>query len=76
MHSQMQPLTQKELGYIADSLTNESLLIKECLTAASQTQNHSVQTLCSQLADRHMQHYAHLMSVMQQHQQMAPAQLQ
>lgn len=72
----MQPLTTKELEYIADSMSNEDLLIKQCIAAASQTQTPHAQQLCSQLADRHMQHYGHLMQVLQQHAQVAPNMLQ
>lgn len=76
MQSQMQNLTHKELGYMADSLTNESMLIKECLTMAEQTQDPTIRQLGTELADRHMQHYTHLISVLEQHQQMAPTQPQ
>jgi 23S rRNA maturation mini-RNase III len=76
MQQQMQQLSHKELGYMADSLTNESLMIKECLTLAQQSQDPAIHQLGTELADRHMQHYTHLISVLEQHQQMAPTQPQ
>lgn len=72
----MQPLTAKELEYIVDSMSNEDLLIKQCIAAVSQAVNPQAQQLCSQLVDRHMQHYVHLMQVLQQHAQAVPNTLQ
>jgi hypothetical protein len=72
----MQPLTAKELEYLTDSMSNEDLLIKQCIAAAAQAQKPEVQQLCSQLADIHMQHYGHLMQVLQQHAQVSPTTLQ
>lgn len=68
----MQPLTAKELEYIADSMSNEDLLMKQCVVAAVQAKNGSVKQLCHTLLDRHARHYEHLMNTLQQHVHVAP----
>lgn len=70
----MQPLTAKELEYIADSMSNEDLLIKQCVAAATSVQNPSLRQTAMQMAQRHQQHYNYLYSVLQQHSQLAPTQ--
>ncbi|MFY0544520.1 hypothetical protein [Brevibacillus sp. H7] len=72
----MQPLTTKELEYIADSLSNEDLLSKQCLAAAAQTQNQAVHQYFTQAMQRHQKHYQQLLHTLQQHVQMAPTQPQ
>lgn len=68
----LQPLTGKELEYIADSMSNEDLLIKQCLVGASQSQNTAVQQICKQLLTQHQQHYQELYTLLQQHSSVAP----
>lgn len=63
----MQPLSTKELDYLNDSMKNEDLLAKQCVTAASHIQNSAVQQVCQQAAQRHVQHYNQLLDVLQQH---------
>ncbi|MBL0389316.1 hypothetical protein JJB07_22245 [Tumebacillus sp. ITR2] len=70
----MQPLTAKELEYIADSMSNEDLLIKQCAAAASSVQNPQLAQLAMQMAQRHQMHYNYLLNTLQQHQQLAPTQ--
>ncbi|RKP53950.1 hypothetical protein D7Z26_11190 [Cohnella endophytica] len=72
----MQAMTGKELEYIADSMSNEDLLIKQCAIAAATITNVQVQQACSHMIDVHTQHYNTLLSAVQQHQSMAPAQPQ
>ncbi|KPV43362.1 hypothetical protein [Alicyclobacillus ferrooxydans] len=72
----MQPLTSKELDYIADSLNNEDLLIKRCATVASQAQSQVVKNLCNQLVQQHMQNYTQIQNMLQQHSNLAPTQPQ
>jgi hypothetical protein len=72
----MQPLTGKELEYIADSMSNEDLLMKQCFAALSHTQNQAVRNLCTQLIGQHQQHYQMLLTALQQHQNIAPKQPQ
>lgn len=72
----MQPITAKELEYIADSMSNEDLLIKQCAVAASTIGNSQVQQVCSGMINSHKQHYETLLNALQQHQSLAPAQPQ
>ncbi|KUP20974.1 hypothetical protein [Paenibacillus sp. DMB5] len=77
MHSnQMQALSGKELEYIADSISNEDLLIKQLAATAGTTQNQTVQQICVQQIQSHTQHMNTLIQLMQQHQQYAPTQPQ
>lgn len=70
----MKPLTQKEMNYIADSLSNEDLLAKQCTVAAAEATTPAVKQFCTSAAQRHQQHYAQLLSVLEQHASVAPSQ--
>lgn len=74
--TQMQPLTGKELDYIADSISNEDLLIKQLAATAGTTQNPAVQQICIQQIQSHAHHMNALVQLLQQHQSYAPAQPQ
>ncbi|CAM4336397.1 hypothetical protein [Paenibacillus tarimensis] len=68
----MMQMTVKELEYIADSLSNEDLLIKQCAVAAAAAGNPAIRQICSQMIEVHRQHYASLLGMLEQHQQTAP----
>jgi len=70
----MQPLTTKEVEYIVDSMSNEDLLTKQCLAAAVHVQDQQIANACLQLAQRHQQHYKYLLTLLQQHESLAPQQ--
>lgn len=72
----MKPLTAKELEYIADSMSNEDLLIKQCVSAAAQTNNLQVMQFCKTMIGQHQQHYEALLSMLQQHTSIAPKTLE
>ncbi|RED66459.1 MULTISPECIES: hypothetical protein [Cohnella] len=72
----MQAITAKELEYIADSMSNEDLLIKQCAIGAATITNQQLRQACSHMVDVHTQHYNTLLSSLQQHQPLAPAQPQ
>lgn len=72
----MKPLMTKELGYIADMLSNEDLLAKRCVTLANQSQTPEVKSMCNQVASQHMQNYNQLQELLQQHANLAPTQAQ
>lgn len=72
----LQPLTSKELEYIADCMSNEDLLIKQCLATAAQSPNMAVQQICKQLLTHHQQHYQGLFNLLQQHSPIAPKTVQ
>ncbi|MGM9926088.1 MAG: hypothetical protein ACI35R_17720 [Bacillus sp. (in: firmicutes)] len=72
----MEPLTAKELEYIADSMSNEDLLIKQCVATIAHTQNIAVKQICQQLIGQHSQHYQGLLTLLQQHTAVAPKTLQ
>lgn len=72
----MQPLTSKEMEYIVDSMSNEDLLMKQCVATMSQTQNPAVKNMCHQLINTHQQHYNELLQSLQQHARIAPNQNQ
>lgn len=73
---QLQPLTVKELEYIADSMSNEDLLIKQCAAAASAASNPMIQHACIDMLHVHQQHYRTLMNSLHQHLNLAPQQPQ
>ncbi|WP_052343521.1 hypothetical protein [Bacillus massiliigorillae] len=68
----MKPLTGKELEYIVDCMSNEDLLIKQCVAAAAQTPTPAVKQICEQLLLQHKQHYQGLLTLLQQHSSIAP----
>jgi len=72
----VQAMTAKELEYVADSMSNEDLLIKQCAVAAATMTNAQLQQACSHMVDVHTQHYGTLLNTIQQHQSMAPTQPQ
>jgi len=74
--TQMQPLSGKELEYIADSISNEDLLIKQLAATAGTTQNSTVRQICMQQIQSHTHHMGTLTQLIQQHQQYAPTQPQ
>lgn len=70
------PLSGKELNYIADSLANEDLLMKQCVAAAASSTNPALQQICATMVKAHQAHYQTLAQSLQQHQPMAPTQPQ
>lgn len=71
---EMQAMTAKELEYIADSMSNEDLLIKQCAASAASIMNPQLQQVCAHMVNVHMQHYSTLLNALQQHQHLAPTQ--
>lgn len=74
--NQMQALSGKELEYIADSISNEDLLIKQLAATAATTQNSTVRGICVQQMQSHNHHMDVLVQLLHQHQQYAPTQPQ
>jgi hypothetical protein len=72
----LQALTAKELEYIADSMSNEDLLIKQCAVGAATINNAQFKQVLSHMTDVHTQQYTTLMNSLQQHQSIAPTQPQ
>ncbi|KTD84507.1 hypothetical protein [Paenibacillus etheri] len=70
--NQMQALSGKELEYIADTISNEDLLLKQCVATAATTQNEKVRQICMQHMQDHTQNMTTLTQLIQQHQQYAP----
>lgn len=68
-----QPLTAKELEYIADSMSNEDLLMKLCACMASGAGNQALSQTASRFLLNHQQHYQTLLNSLQQHQGLAPS---
>ncbi|NWL88325.1 MULTISPECIES: hypothetical protein [unclassified Paenibacillus] len=71
---QMKPLSGKELDYIADSLSNENMLIKLCATARSVSANAQISQVIDQHLQVHEQHTHQMIEMLKQHQSMAPTQ--
>ncbi|NBD23052.1 hypothetical protein [Paenibacillus glycinis] len=76
MNQSADAMTAKELEYIADSMSNEDLLYKQCVVAAATVQNPQIKQTVNQLMSKHTQHYQTLLTMMEQHRQMAPTQPQ
>ncbi|WP_141504005.1 hypothetical protein [Paenibacillus luteus] len=72
----IQPMTGKELEYIADSMSNEDLLMKQCAAVVATGTTPALRNLCSQMLQTHQQHFDSLMHAISHHQQMAPTQPQ
>ncbi|MDF2660692.1 MAG: hypothetical protein K0Q94_3483 [Paenibacillus sp.] len=70
----LQPLTAKELEYVADTMSNEDLLIKLCAATASTTNNPQVRNICLDMLHTHEQHYHTLLNSLQHHMNLAPQQ--
>ncbi|MBB6731118.1 hypothetical protein [Cohnella zeiphila] len=70
------PLTAKELEYIADSMSNEDLMIKQCTAGAAICTNPQIQQVLNHQAQVHTQHYQSLLQCLQMHQSLAPTQPQ
>ncbi|MEI7026563.1 hypothetical protein [Paenibacillus sp. y28] len=68
----MQPMTAKELEYIADSMSNEDLLVKQCAVAAQTSQHPMIRNACMDMMNIHQQHYQQLMQCLHQHVPAAP----
>lgn len=68
----LQPISGKELEYIADSMSNEDLLMKQCACAATSISDAGVSQLLSNMVKTHQQNYTTLMNSLNQHQQLAP----
>ncbi|MNG23837.1 hypothetical protein D3C84_1084890 [compost metagenome] len=72
----LQALTAKELEYIADSMSNEDLLIKQNALLASLATNPALRQAGTAELQTHQQHYQTLLQALQQHQHLAPTQPQ
>lgn len=72
----MLPMTAKELEYVVDSMSNEDLLMKQCVAVATAAGNPALRNLCAQMVQTHQQHYDTLLHAIQYHQQLAPTQPQ
>lgn len=72
----IQPMTAKELEYVADSMSNEDLLMKQNAQVAAMATNQTLRSLCSQMMQTHQQHYDSLLHAISHHQQIAPTQPQ
>ncbi|MFD0588452.1 hypothetical protein ACFQZE_10600 [Paenibacillus sp. GCM10027627] len=72
----LQPLTAKELEYIADSMSNEDLLIKQNAALVSIGTTPALRELSTQFIQLHQQHYDSLLHAISHHQQIAPTQPQ
>ncbi|MGO4543357.1 hypothetical protein AB4Z29_00975 [Paenibacillus sp. 2TAB23] len=72
----IQPMTGKELEYIADSMSNEDAQIKSCAALAATGTTPALKSLATQMIQTHQQHYDSLLHAISHHQQMAPTQPQ
>lgn len=72
----MQQMTAKELEYVADSMSNEDLLMKQCVAVVMGSSNQALRGLCTQMVQTHQQHYDTLLQAIHRHQQIAPTQPQ
>ncbi|MCM3173153.1 MULTISPECIES: hypothetical protein [Paenibacillus] len=75
-YSQMQALSPKELSYIADSISNEEMLIKQCAATASISHQPQIRQALNQYVHAHEQHLNTLIQALHQHQSLAPSQSQ
>jgi hypothetical protein len=76
MNQTTDAMTAKELEYIADSMSNEDLLLKQCAVASATVQNPAIKQTVDRFMNKHMQHYQTLLAMMEQHRTTAPTQPQ
>lgn len=72
----MQAMSNKELEYITDSMSNEDLLMKQCAAVVSAATKPAIRDCCTQMIAMHQQHYDSLLHAIQHHQGAAPTQPQ
>ncbi|GFN30916.1 hypothetical protein [Paenibacillus xylaniclasticus] len=70
------PITAKELEYIADSMSNEDLLLKQNAVLASSSSNQALSQIAQQFITTHQQHYQTLLQTLHQSAGIAPTQPQ
>lgn len=68
----MQAMTNKELEYTIDSMSNEDMQMKSCAAAAAVSTNPELKRCFEQLTMMHQTNYNTLLQALQQHQSVAP----
>jgi len=68
----MQAMTNKELEYVIDSMSNEDLLMKTCAAAAAVSTQTELKQCFQQMTNMHQTNYNTLLQALQQHQSVAP----
>lgn len=68
----MQAMTNKELEYVIDSMSNEDMQIKTCAAAAAASTHPAVKSCCEAMVKTHQANYNTLLQSLQQHQSIAP----
>ena len=76
VQQQQQPLTSKEMSYLCDSMSNEDIITKQCVSVIQDTQNQTVKNELNQIVQKNQQHYNDLLSTLQNHVSIAPSQPQ
>jgi len=68
----MQAMTNKELEYVIDSMSNEDLLMKTCAAATAVSTHPELKQCFQQMTNMHQTNYNTLLQALQQHQSVAP----
>lgn len=68
----MQPMTGKELEYVADSMSNEDLLLRQTAAVIAVSTHPVLKSCCESMLQTHQANYNVLLSSLQQHQPIAP----
>ncbi len=68
----MQPMTNKELEYIVDSMSNEDLLTRQCAAVVAIATHPEIKSCCQSMLQMHQDNYKTLMASLEQHQAIAP----
>ena len=68
----MQPMTNKELEYLIDSMSNEDMLMKSSAAAAAASTKPELKQCFEQMTNMHQTNYNTLLQALQQHQSVAP----
>jgi len=61
----MANITSKELSALEDQLNSEQMLVKKYRTFANQCSDQQLKAKCTQIADRHLNHFNTLMNYLQ-----------
>lgn len=68
----MQPMSNKELEYVIDSMSNEDLLLRQTAAVAALSTHPALKSSCQAMVQTHQANYNTLLSALQQHQPIAP----
>ena len=68
----MQQMTNKELEYVIDSMSNEDMLLRQSTAVVSSATHPELKSACQSMIQQHLSNYQTLLKSIEQHQTLAP----